>query len=65
MATTHRSNSKQIWAMSASLVTTHALLGKIERRCCKESAIGVDIATHIAFYGAGMFGQDEFPIGVR
>lgn len=51
--------------MSASLVTTHALLGKIERRCCKESAIGVDIATHIAFYGAGMFGQDEFPIGVR
>jgi len=65
MGTTHRFNSKQIWAMSASLVATHAPLGKIERCRGKQSSIWVDIPTHFALDGACMFGQDEFPIGVR
>ena len=51
--------------MSASLVAAHAPLGKIERCRGKQSSIWVDISTHFALYGARMFGQDEFPIGVR
>lgn len=51
--------------MSASLITAHAPLGEIERCRGEKSRIWVDVPAHLAFYGACMFGQDEFPIRVR
>ena len=51
--------------MSASLVAAHPPLGKVKRGRSKKSSVWVDIPTHFALYGARMFGQDEFPIGVR